>query len=253
AVAGAGVIWKLSPQRGGEGAAAPLSPPANPAGGPAGAAAVNLDSIANVERNLQAEVAQARKIAMDAEHRADSIAAANRALASRGNAAPTAEDHAHLYVFAEGGSPQVILDGVLQRGAPPMLLQVPPGDHQIAVRGVNAFAPPETTVTLAAEDTATVIFRAHRGGLQRRGPGDAASPSGTPAIPKRGETVPGRFGEYFTRDAATGKIVPNWPVVTEKLGFDPRTTNPRSLTPQQRLAYRRFMQLVDSAKRVPQR
>lgn len=250
AVAGAAVIWKLSPSRGAGGTTA-SSPAGGQGGAPAGAAAVNLDSIANVERSLQAEIAAARKLAMDAERRADSIAAASRAAgAPAGGTSRPADDHAHLYVFAEGGTPQVVLDGTPQRGATPLLLQVSPGDHRVAVRGAVAFAPAETTITLAAEDTETVIFRANRGGLQRRRAGDPAADN--PVVPAPpGEAVPGRFSEYFTRDPATGKVGPNWPIVTQKLGFDPRTTDPRSLTPQQRLAYRRFQQFLDSAKRIP--
>jgi hypothetical protein len=252
AVAGAAVIWRLSPSRGANGTTtAPLA--GNQAGSPAGGATINLDSIADVERRLQAEIAAARKIAMDAERRADSIAAANRAAGMGADSrARAAEAHAHLYVFAEGGTPQVVLDGTPQPGATPLLLQVSPGEHQVAVRGAIAFAPAETTITLAPEDTETVIFRANRGALPRRRAGDPAA-SGPSVAARQGEPVPERFGEYFVRDPATGKIVPNWAAVTEKLGFDPRTADPRRLTPQQRLAYRRFQQLVDSAKRIPRR
>lgn len=245
ASAGAGVIWKLSPGRGGEQvASAPAPDPADASTRPS-TAGPNLDSIAEVERRMQAEVETARRQAMAAEHRADSIAAASRA-ASRAAGATQEPAHAHLYVFAQGGTPRVILDGEPQPGLTPTLLQVPPGSHRLAVRGQVGFAPAETTVTLAAEDTETVIFRAERlGGVpgRRAVRGDAA---GTPA-----DQAPSNA--LVTPDPATGKPVVNWPAVINKLGFDPRTVDPRALTPQQRIGYRRFKQAMDSLRRATSR
>ena len=216
AVAGAGIIWRMSPSRGRTGTAATPDSAATPAG-------VNIDSIAEVERQMQSEVAVARQQAMAAEHRADSIAAASRTRGATGAPQPS---HAHLYVFAQGGTPRVVLDGQQQDGVTPTVLQVSPGPHRISVRGLQAFAPAETTITLAAEDTQTVIFRAdRRGGRQ------------------------GQASGFITHDPATGRPVVDWPAVINKLGFDPRTANPRALTPQQRLAYRRFQQVMDSARR----
>jgi hypothetical protein len=235
AAAGAGVIWKLSP--GGRGDApspAALAPPAAQPG-------VNLDSIAQVERRMQDEIATARRTAMLAERRADSIAAANRAT---GAAVSRESAHGHVYVFAQGGTPQVVIDGQIQRGVTPQLLQLAPGRHQVAVRGLTPYAPADTTIELAAEDTQTVVFRATR---RAAGPLPGATfPAGAPK-PKL-SPVPGN--DFFLQDPETGQTTPNWPVITQKLGFDPRTADPRRLTPQQRLAFRRYQQMVDSARRA---
>ncbi|HVZ50009.1 MAG TPA: protein kinase [Gemmatimonadaceae bacterium] len=232
---GGGVIWKLSPGR--ESAAS--SRPDSAAAVPAAAPAPNLDSIGTVERRMQAELDSARRAALAAERRADSVTAASRA----GGAAPGEKPHAHLYVFAEGGAPKVIVDGQPQAGVTPALLQVSPGTHRVAVRGFVGFAPAETTVTLAAEDTETVVFRAERGaGKRAAARGNLTdSGAGAPSGPRH---------EYLTQDPVTGKPVINWPAVVTKLGFDPRTANPRALTPPQRVKYRRFQATLDSLRRT---
>jgi hypothetical protein len=254
AVAGAGaaVIWKLAPdQRGGAPqAAAPV---------------VTSDSLSELEKRFQAQIDEARRIAMAAERRADSIATASRQAATGpGGATPAPrEEHAHVYVFAQGGTPEVVLDGQPQRQAAPALLQIAPGRHTLAVRGLQAFAPAETTIVLAPEDTQTVVFRAQRSTAGASGtaprPGAAGGAAGTDAPntgvaaapPRSVITEPAPASpNAFIRVGPNGKPELNWPEITAKLGFDPRTVDARRLTPQQRVAYRRFQVMVDSLRKL---
>jgi len=120
----------------------------------------------------------------------------------------------------------VVVDGVSQRVAAPALVQVTPGRHSISVRGLTAFQPPDTTIEFAAEDTLTVVFRQQRAGGQAAG-GGARNNTGLAPID---------INEWIRR-----------------LGFDPRNVNVRSLTPDQRTKYRRFVQYTDSVRRANNR
>jgi serine/threonine protein kinase len=252
--AGAAVIWKLAPDRGSS-AAAPTQFAA-------------ADSMGDLEKRLQAQVDEMRRIAMAAERRADSIAAANSA--NRGSGAPSGggaqspapreDPHAHVYVFAQGGTPQVFVDGVSQNTNAPAVFQLTPGRHVVSVRGGQEFAPAETTIVLAPEDTQTVVFRVSRTtGVQQQnfpagrvgqqfrnagtqGPIAAAAPVGT--------NVPAGLSESILTPGPNGQPLINWPAVTKKLGFDPRTVDQRTMTPIQRQNYRKFQYMLDSLRRA---
>jgi hypothetical protein len=261
ATAGAAVIWKLAPGRG----ASDAAPLAN-ASAAAPAGSVNLDSIAEIERALQEQVTEARRVAMEAERRADQLAAASRQSGVPAAAVPRELAHAHLYVFAQGGTPQVVIDGTGRNEAAPALFQMVPGRHTVSVRGNQQFFPRDTTIELAAEDTQTVVFRSLRfekqNGQARQlppaGAGATASPN-APATAPAQATAPtaGEAGAGVGNDAVglAPKGVPqiNWPDVVRKLGFDPRTVDVRRLTPEQKQRYRRFQQMIDSVRRASPR
>lgn len=222
--AGAGVIYKLAPQP--DVVAAPpapvpsAAPPADTSG----------DGESEVERRLQAQIDEARRIALAAQHRADSIEAASRArdaAAGAASAAPTPV-RGQVYVFAIGGGGQIYVDGVNQQVSVPALLTLPVGRHQINVRGATMFVPSDTIVDVSGRDTATVVFRTR-----------AAATAQRPGTPQRA-TPPQRGG-----DAAV-----DWDAAIKLLGFDPRTADLRRLTPEQRARYRRFTQYVDSLRKA---
>jgi serine/threonine protein kinase len=240
ATAGAAVIWKLAPGRG----ASDAAPLAN-ASVAAPAGSVNLDSIAEIERALQAQVTEARRVAMEAERRADQLAAASRRSGAPAAAAPRELAHAHLYVFAQGGTPQVVIDGTGRNEAAPAVFQMVPGRHTVSVRGNQQFFPRDTTVELAAEDTQTVVFRSFRFAKQN-GQVRQLPPAGAGA-------TNGGAGNDAVGSAPTGVPPINWPDVVRKLGFDPRTVDLRRLTPEQKQRYRRFQQAMDSVRRASPR
>ncbi len=249
--AGAGVIWKLAPPR----VEAPVALGPAPQAAPA-------DTMTDMERRLQAQIEETRRIALAAERRADSLAALNKALGTGGTGAggtgpaPTAEPpHGHLYVFAQGGVAQVVLDGQVKSDNAPAVYQVTPGRHRVSVRGAQEFVPAETTIVLAAEDTQTVIFRTRRlvAGLGARGGTTPPNVPGVSAAPPNAiitSQAPPDAAALVFKNPATGQPTVNWPAVTRKLGFDPRSVDQRTLTPTQRAGLRRFQQMMDSARRA---
>ena len=232
--AGAGVIWKLAPPRS---PAAATAPTAAPASGDASATPLAVaDTLSDREKQFQVQIDEARRIALAAERRADSLATAARGsdagsgLSARPGATPadSPDAHAHLYVFAQGGTPQVFVDGVAQRVAAPALVQVTPGRHTVQVRGLAPYLPADTTIDLAPEDTQTVVFRQRRANAQ----------------PQSGQARAGNAGTAGAKPAIT---IEEW---IRLLGFDPRNVNVRNLTPDQRTKYRRFVQYTDSVRRA---
>jgi len=251
AAAGGGVIWKLAPPRrdatdqaagtrpAGTTAAAPPAPSlAAPAG------SVNLDSIAAIERELQAQVDEARRIALAAERRADALAASRQGGgAAPGSATQGDPTHAHLYVFAQGGAPLVVIDGSARNEVAPAVFQLAPGRHTVSVRGNQQFFPHDTTIELAPEDTETVVFRSLRFAGQRQ-PQQQSVGAGDPAPAKPFIPVP--EGGVAQKPA----LPVDWPDIVRKLGFDPRTADLRRLTPEQRQRFRRFQEMMDSLRRA---
>ncbi len=249
--AGAGVIWKLAPPR----VEAPPAAPAPVASAPA-------DTMTDMERRLQTQIEETRRIALAAERRADSLAALNQALGAGGagtanpRQTPSAEaPHAHLYVFAQGGVAQVVLDGQVRGDNAPAVYQVAPGRHRVSVRGTQEFVPAETTVVLAANDTQSVIFRTRRDAAANgaRGGMTPTNVPGVSALPPSAiitEQAPLDAATIVFKNPATGQPTVNWPAVTRRLGFDPRSVDQRSLNPTQRAALRRFQQMMDSARRA---
>ncbi|MDQ8165201.1 MAG: serine/threonine-protein kinase [Gemmatimonadota bacterium] len=249
--AGAGVIWKLAPPR----VEAPPAVQAPPASAPA-------DTVTDMERRLQSQIEETRRIALAAERRADSLAELNRSLgagtAAAGNPrpAPAAEPpHAHLYVFAQGGAAQVVLDGQVRGDNAPAVYQVAPGRHRVSVRGAQEFVPAETTVVLAVNDTQSVIFRTRRVAAADgvRGGMTPTNVPGVSALPPSAiitENAPPDAAALIVKNPSTGQATVNWPAVIRRLGFDPRSVDQRSLSPTQRAGLRRFQQMMDSLRRA---
>jgi len=249
--AGAGVIWKLAPPR----VDAPPAAPAPVATAPA-------DTMTDMERRLQTQIEETRRIALAAERRADSLAELNKSLGAGAPAAgnprqaPTAEPpHAHLYVFAQGGAARVVLDGQVKGDNAPAVYQVAPGRHRVSVRGTQEFVPAETTVVLAANDTQSVIFRTRRGAAAdgARGGMTPTNVPGVSALPPGAiitENAPPDAAALILKNPSTGQVTVNWPAVIRRLGFDPRSVDQRNLNATQRAGLRRFQQMMDSVRRA---
>jgi serine/threonine protein kinase len=171
-----GVAGAILVKRNSNKAAASLAsaPPAVAA--PASTAAT--DSIAVLQQaeatenaRLQKELDDQKKAALTAEHKLELLSAATTAkntpppvtkadTKAPAPAAPVEPPHAHIMVLTHGGTPRVLIDGVMTTNAAPTVVEVPPGKHVVSVRGAmpNAFMPPDFTLTLAEGDTQTVVF-----------------------------------------------------------------------------------------------
>ena len=175
--AGAVVIGRVNANRAAARAAAAVVVP------PVAAAPSPLaDSIAALQRadsaenaRLQQELADTRKAALAAEHKAEILSrenAAKRAAAASGTAAPPAPPveppHAHIVVIARGGTPRILVDGQPTVNSAPAVVEVPPGKHTVAVRGApnNPFTPEKYDLDLAPNDTQQVVFVSPRAGQQ---------------------------------------------------------------------------------------
>jgi serine/threonine protein kinase len=129
------------------------------------AAASSPDSTAAIQRaqdaenaKLQQEVADARRIALEAEQKMERMLAAQSA-ASKAKVAPVPELHAHLFVMAQGGKPAVFVDGQKMADTSPAVVEVKPGRHVVTVEGSGTeFQPAEYSIELAATDTTNVTF-----------------------------------------------------------------------------------------------
>jgi hypothetical protein len=153
------------------------------------ALADSVKAEADQNAKLQEELADARKAALSAEHKAEllSQAAAVKNTATPGQkaesapvAAPVEPPHAHIVVLARGGAPAVFVDGKQTVNNAPTVVEVPPGHHVVSVRGLgsNQFNPSEYSLDLAPEDTQQVIFvsqRAAANQLQRQQAAAAAN------------------------------------------------------------------------------
>jgi hypothetical protein len=128
------------------------------------ATGVSADSFAAVERaqsaenaKLQQEVADARRIALDAEKKMEVMRAAQKPPA-KAKAAP-AETHAHLFVMAQGGKPAVFVDGEKMANESPAVIEVKPGRHIVTMEGSGTeFRPAEYSVDVTAADTTNLTF-----------------------------------------------------------------------------------------------
>ena len=121
---------------------------------------------------LQREVDSMVTLALQAEHKIEqskvvASVASNRRVAAK----PVVEaPHAHLAVVVQGGTPPVFVDGEQIADASPVVVEVSPGRHTIAVkgRGGAVFLPAEYNLTFAANDTQRVVFMSERAAQQRQ-------------------------------------------------------------------------------------
>jgi serine/threonine protein kinase len=188
-VAGAIVVQRMNRAAPAPLAAAPAAPVSSPI----------VDSLAALQKaelaqnaKLQQEVDDARKAALDAEHKVELLSKAQSAKstapasrpAGRAPATPAAEPpHAHIVVLARGGAPAVIVDGKQTVNNAPTVVEVPPGKHVVSVRGApgNQFRPAEYSLDLAPNDTQQVVFVSQRAAQmqllrQKQQAGDTTAP-----------------------------------------------------------------------------
>jgi hypothetical protein len=155
--------------------AIPAAPVPVAAATAAPASAPTADSAQAAENaRLQGEVADARRIALDAERKLEQLQA-SKATPAVGAAARTSEradgkapakgataPQGHLFVMVRGGTPSVYIDGEKRSATTPTVIEVGPGRHVVAVRGMQPFYPAERTLDVSAGDTMQVLFASKR-------------------------------------------------------------------------------------------
>ena len=263
-----GAVVVLGRNRTGEPTA--TAPPAlSPlAGGAVPDSSAALEKAAQSAENLklQQEVADARRIAMDAERRLEEMAVAQRA-ASAAKVPPPEEPHAHVFVMVQGGTPPVLVDGVQMADKSPAVIEVKPGRHLITVAG-GAYTPAEYSADLVARDTQQFVFmsravaqrRAQQQMLRQQGrgrggdaaTGDATGAASSGSTPSKGSnTAASQAPAGGGTAAAQTPGTPGSPPATGAAARGPGAVDPSKLTPEQRLRYQEFLRKKALDQRKP--
>jgi hypothetical protein len=177
---------------------------------------------------LRKEIADAKKIAMEAERRRELTAAKPAPPPAKGTVAvvATAEPpHAHLFVMVKGGVPGVLVDGKQMADRSPAVIEVSPGRHSVTVQsaaGSQEFLPLEYNVDLAPNDTEQVVFMSAR-----------AAAAAAQSAKQRKQTG---------GDASAAAAAMNSPG-TSVAG--PTAPDPSNLTPEQRQKAQQFVRRIN--------
>jgi hypothetical protein len=120
---------------------------------PAPAVAPAADTLA---ARLARELEETRKIALDAQRRAERAEAEQRKLRQ---AEPTAPTTGHVEVLVRGGTPRLLVDGAVSAGSTPAIIEVPPGRHVIKVEEAGRqYQPAQIVIDVAEGDTSRLLF-----------------------------------------------------------------------------------------------
>ncbi len=252
-----GAVVVLGRNRTGEPAA--TAPPALPpaAGGAVPDSSAALEKAAQTAENLklQQEVADARRIAMDAERRLEEMTVAQRA-ANTAKVLPPEEPHAHVFVMVQGGTPPVLVDGVQMADKSPAVIEVKPGRHLITVVG-GVYTPAEYSADLVARDTQQFVFmsravaqrRAQQQILRQQGRGrsgdapggDAGGTAPSGSVPTKGSNAASSPTQSPGGTGAAQSAAAGTPASTGAAARGPGTVDPSKLTPEQKLRYQEFL------------
>ena len=234
---------------------APVSPPTS----------LNADSViaaenAQVQENaeLRKELADVRRIAFEAEHRAEQL---SKERSGRTVAAVKETQHAHLFVMTRGGNPGVIVDGKSVADESPAVIELPPGRHTVQVQGSGVqFFPAQYSIDVTANDTTNLTFISRRvaqqnaaRARQRNGAGDGAD--ATAAAASVPPTVAGAPAAGSSVDQ--GAVSSNGSTLAGANGAAPagaaRTADQSKMTPEQRQRWQNYLrnQALRQAQRRP--
>ncbi|HEY3288044.1 MAG TPA: protein kinase [Gemmatimonadaceae bacterium] len=145
---------------------------------PAPVAAPTLDTLAE---RLARELEETRKIALDAQRRAERAEAQQRAQRQTAPAKPT---NGHVEVLVRGGAPRLLVDGAVSAGSTPAIIDVPPGRHIIKVeQSGRQYQPAQYVIDVNAGDTSRLWFADTRIVGREFQPG-GQSQSGPPRFPR---------------------------------------------------------------------
>jgi hypothetical protein len=168
-----------------------------PAPAPVVAAAPTTDTLA---ARLARELEETRKIALDAQRRAERAEAQQKenAVASRPAApAPVPVQTGHVGVMVRGGAPKLIIDDKEVAATTPAFINVPVGRHVVRVEQTGKqFLPGQYVIDVAPGDTSRLQFSDPKVATRELQQMQRRFGSG------RGDTV------YFPRGASSARSVP---------------------------------------------
>ncbi len=120
---------------------------------PAALAAPAADTLAE---RLAIELEETRKIALDAQRRAEHAEALRRQDA---NAAPAVPKTGHVSVVVRGGAPRLLIDDKESAVSTPAIIEVPLGRHVVRVaQAGRQYQPAQYVIDVGAGDTSKLMF-----------------------------------------------------------------------------------------------
>lgn len=133
------------------------------------ARAVPMAPVAAVDTltsRLTRELEETRKIALDAQRRAERAEAEARAQTKTqalARASAPSPATAHVSVAVRGGAPRLIIDGQEGAVSTPAIIEVPPGRHVVRVEAAGRrYQPAQYVIDLSAGDTSQLVFADER-------------------------------------------------------------------------------------------
>jgi hypothetical protein len=126
-----------------------------PAARVAAAPAPASDTLAE---RLARELEETRRIALDAQRRAERAEAAQRAAAAP-VPSPSRAVAGHVGVTVRGGTPRLLVDGNVVAGSTPAIIDVPPGRHVVSVdEAGRTYVPRQYVIDVTQGDTSRLMF-----------------------------------------------------------------------------------------------
>ncbi|MDP1889602.1 MAG: protein kinase [Gemmatimonadaceae bacterium] len=106
---------------------------------------------------LERELEETRKIALDAQRRAERAEALQRSDAKALTAVTSRAGH--VSVAVRGGAPRLLIDGKESAPSTPAIIEVTPGRHVVRVEGAGRqYQPAQYVVDVGVGDTSTLLF-----------------------------------------------------------------------------------------------
>jgi hypothetical protein len=104
---------------------------------------------------LARELEETRKIALDAQRRAERAESLQRSDARARATSPAG----HVSVAVRGGAPRLLIDGKESAPSTPAIIEVPPGRHVVRVEGAGKeYQPAQYVIDVGVGDTSRLIF-----------------------------------------------------------------------------------------------
>ena len=106
---------------------------------------------------LARELEETRKIALDAQRRAERAEALQRRDAQART--PTSAQTGHVSVAVRGGAPRLLIDGQESAPSTPAIIEVPPGRHVVRVESAGRqYQPRQYVIDVGVGDTSALTF-----------------------------------------------------------------------------------------------
>lgn len=140
---------------------------------------------------LARELEETRKIALDAQRRAERAESLQRSDARART--PVTSRAGHVSVAVRGGAPRLLIDGKESAPSTPAIIEVPPGRHVVRVEGAGRqYQPAQYVIDVGVGDTSELLFadaRMANRELPPMPPGQPGDPSSVYARPGFSDSV----------------------------------------------------------------